>query len=172
MYFSAIAFDWSWKLLSCRLGMWLTRNEEKEFDCGAPVPLASQNRSQFCRREDPTSLFSLPELLHLSSSACAHTCTLHLVSKPKTLCQQETSPSNTFHVDGFPAREKKGLKMSAYRRKTLSAQQVFLSVKNTAEQLSTMPLEAMMEQKDQAGVWSRSQVLVGFRFRINTELCR
>ena len=38
------------------------------------------------------------------------------------------------------------------------------------EKLSTMPLDAMMGQKDQTGVWSRSNVLVGSRFRINVEL--
>lgn len=137
--------------------MWLTRDEKREFDCGAPVPLASQNISQFCRGKNPTSLFSLSEFLILSSPACA-------IPAPYTqclgLCQQETSPSNTFHLDGFPAREKKEPKISTYRRKTLSVEQVFLSVKSTAEELSTMPLDAMTEQKEQTGVWSRSKILV------------
>lgn len=33
-----------------------------------------------------------------------------------------------------------------------------------------MPLDAVMGQKDQTGVWSRSNALVGSRFRINVEL--
>lgn len=48
--------------------------------------------------------------------------------------------------------------------------QVFASVKNSAEELSTMPLDKVMGQKDQTGVWSRSNALVGSRFRINVEL--
>lgn len=41
--------------------------------------------------------------------------------------------------------------MSTYKRKTLSMEQAFLSVKNTAEEFSTMPLDAIMEQKEQTG---------------------
>lgn len=38
--------------------------------------------------------------------------------------------------------------------------QVFAPVKNSAEKLSTMPLDVMMGQKDQIGVWSRGIALV------------
>lgn len=48
--------------------------------------------------------------------------------------------------------------------------QVFASVKNLVEELSAMPLHAMMGQQDQTQVWGRNSALIWSRFRMNIEL--